>query len=58
MGHGRRYRLPDGTDRFLVDLAKLLFLTEGLGGELADPIKTTNVQDRRCLTTWVVRKGR
>jgi ubiquinone/menaquinone biosynthesis C-methylase UbiE len=54
---GRRYRLPDGTDRFLVDQAMLLSLTEELGGELADPIKTTNVQDQRCMTTWVVRKS-
>ncbi len=54
---GRRYRLPDGTDRFLVDQAMILSLTEALGGELADPIKTTNVQDQRCMTTWVVRKN-
>lgn len=54
---GRRYRLPDGTDRFLVDQSMLLALTEELGGELADPIKTTNVQDQRCMTTWVVRKS-
>ena len=26
-----------------------------LGGELLDPIKTTNVQGLRCMTTWVVR---
>ncbi len=54
---GRRFHLPDGSDRFLVDEAFLLDLTEGLGGELLDPLKTTVVQDRRCMTTWVVRKG-
>ena len=54
---GRRFHLPDGSDRFLVDEAFLLELTEELGGELLDPIKTTVVQDRRCMTTWVVRKG-
>lgn len=54
---GRRFHLPDGSDRFLVDEALLLELTEELGGELLDPIKTTVVQDRRCMTTWVVRKG-
>ena len=54
---GRRYHLPDGTDRFLVDEAMLLALTEELGGELLDPIKTTNVQGKRCMTTWVVGKG-
>ena len=50
------YRLPDGTNRYLVDEQSLLTLTESLGGELLDPIKTTNVQGLRCMTTWVVRK--
>lgn len=55
IGSGR-YRLPDGTDRYLVDEATLLSTTERLGGRLADPIKTTNVQGQRCMTTWCVRK--
>ena len=54
---GRRFALPDGSQRFLVDQPMLLELTGRLGGELADPIKTTVVQDLRCMTTWVVRKG-
>lgn len=54
---GRRCRLPDGSDRYLVDEPLLLELTAGLGGELADPLKTTVVQDQRCMTTWVVRKN-
>ena len=54
---GRRYRLPDGSDRFLVDEAMLLALTAELGGALADPIKTTNVQNLRCMTTWCVFKA-
>jgi len=54
---GQRYRLPDGTDRFLVDEEMLLSLTNQLGGELVDPIKTTNVQGKRCMTTWVLKKG-
>jgi SAM-dependent methyltransferase len=49
---GRQARLPDGTDRFVVDEAMLLDLTARLGGRLADPIKTTNVQGRRSMTTW------
>src|SRR5436305_7107218 len=49
---GRRYHLPDGTDRFLVDEAMLLALGMELGGTLADPLKTTNVQNLRCMTTW------
>jgi tellurite methyltransferase len=53
---GRRFRLPDQSERYLVDEALLLNLTEQLGGQLADPLKTTVVQDQRCMTTWVVRK--
>ncbi len=45
--------LPDGSDRFVVDEALLLEWTARLGGRLADPIKTTNVQGQRCMTTWV-----
>ena len=53
---GRRFRLPDGTERFLVDEALLNALAERLGGELADPLKTTVVQHQRSMTTWVLRK--
>jgi SAM-dependent methyltransferase len=53
---GRRFLLPDGTERYLVDEQMLLDTTRELGGELLDPLKTTIVQDQRCMTTWVVRK--
>ncbi len=53
---GRRHRLPDGTERFLVDEQILLVMTARLGGALLDPIKTTVVQDQRAMTTWVLRK--
>src|SRR5688500_5596225 len=53
---GTRVRLPDGTDRFIVDEPMLHHLTARLGGRLADPIKTTNVQQQRCMTTWCVVK--
>jgi SAM-dependent methyltransferase len=53
---GRRYHLPDGSDRFLVDEEMLLRMTERLGGELIEPIKTVNVQNLRCMTNWCVRK--
>ena len=53
---GRVVRLPDGSNRFVVDEAMLLGWTERLGGRLADPIKTTNVQQQRCMTTWSVFK--
>jgi SAM-dependent methyltransferase len=54
---GRRVRLPDGSDRFVVDEAILLERTEQLGGQLLDPIKTTNVQQQRCMTTWCLQKA-
>jgi ketosteroid isomerase-like protein len=53
---GRRFRLADGTDRYLVDAALLKRHTAALGGELLDTIKTTLVDDLRSMTTWVVRK--
>jgi hypothetical protein len=28
-----------------------------LNGQLIDPLKTTIVQNERCMATWVVRKG-
>ena len=54
--NGRRHLLPDGSERYLVDEALLLALTNDLGGALLDPIKTTVVQSQRAMTTWVVRK--
>lgn len=53
---GRRYRSPDGAERYLVDEALLASLAQRLGAELADPIKTTVVQNMRSMTTWVLRK--
>jgi tellurite methyltransferase len=53
---GRRYLLPDGSERYLVDEALLVMLTKQLGGHLEDPLKTTVVQNQRSMTTWVVRK--
>jgi tellurite methyltransferase len=53
-----RVRLPDGSMRFVVDERTVLAATERLGGTLLDPIKTTNVQNQRCMTTWVVQKQR
>jgi tellurite methyltransferase len=53
---GRRFRSPDGSERYLVDEALLDSTTERLGAELADPLKTTIVQNQRSMTTWVLRK--
>jgi len=54
---GRRSLLPDGSERYLVDEELLVNLTQELGGQLADPLKTTVVQNQRCMTTWVARKN-
>jgi len=53
---GRRFRLPDGSERYLVDAELLDSLAERLGGEPAEPLKTTVVQNQRAMTTWVLRK--
>lgn len=53
---GRRYRLPDGSDRFLVDAEMLQRVSNELGGEFLEPIKTTIVENMRAMTTWVLRK--
>lgn len=57
IGNGR-YLLPDGSERFLVNQEMLLRLTKKIGGELHEPIKTTNVQNMRSMTTWCVRKAK
>ena len=53
-----RLRLPDGSMRFVVSEAMLLALTESLGGRPLDPLKTTNVQNQRAMTTWVLESAR
>ena len=52
-----RVRLPDGSERFVVDERTLLEWTAGHRATLLDPIKTTNVQNQRCMTTWVLEKS-
>lgn len=52
-----RYLLPDGTERFLVDEEILSAATERLRGKRLEPLKTTNVENLRCMTTWVLGKA-
>jgi tellurite methyltransferase len=52
------FRIGDGSEWFLVDQAMLLNLTAEMNAVLVDPLKTTIVQDFRCMTTWVLRKRR
>jgi ubiquinone/menaquinone biosynthesis C-methylase UbiE len=51
-----RYVLPNEYELFLVNQETLLKYTDEFGS-LYEPIKTTNVQNLRCMTTWCVRKG-
>ena len=54
---GRRYHLPDGSERFLVDEAMLTRATGRLAASWAEPLKTTLVQNLRSMTTWVLWKA-
>lgn len=53
---GRRYHLPDGSQRFLVDEEMLLRETASLGGQWLEPFKTVVVQHQRAMSNWVLRK--
>lgn len=53
---GRRYHLPDGSDRFLVDERMLRQTTDSLGGEWLEPFKTVVVADMRSMSNWCLRK--
>jgi len=53
---GRRFHLPDGSDRFLVDEQMLSATTEALGGELLEPFKTVVVHGQRSMSNWCLRK--
>jgi tellurite methyltransferase len=55
IGKGR-YLLPDGSERFLVNEQMLRNYTASLNAQLHEPIKTTNVQNLRCMTTWCLQK--
>jgi tellurite methyltransferase len=55
---GNIFLIPDGSEWFLVDEQMLLSITAELNAVQVDPLKTTIVQDYRCMTTWVIRKRR
>jgi SAM-dependent methyltransferase len=55
MGNGL-YAMPGGQTWYLVDEQKLMALTATMKAILVDPLKTTIVQNHRCMTTWVLRK--
>jgi SAM-dependent methyltransferase len=51
-----RYWLPDGSIRFLVNYPMLGYYSNFLDAQLFEPIKTINVQELRCMTTWCLQK--
>jgi len=53
---GRRYRLPDGSVRFLVDESMLMSTTGNLGGRWLEPLKTVLVQNMRSMSNWILLK--
>jgi 2-polyprenyl-3-methyl-5-hydroxy-6-metoxy-1,4-benzoquinol methylase len=55
---GNVFRINDGSEWFLVDEGELMQMTQQWNAVMVDPLKTTIVQDYRCMTTWVLRKRR
>src|ERR1700760_2996436 len=55
---GGRFVVGDGSVWLLVDEEMLMEYSEKMDCVLVDPLKTTIVQDYRCMTTWVLRKRR
>ena len=53
----RRFTLPDGSERFLVDEAMLARMDARLGATRVDPLRTTLVHGQRSMTTWVLRRA-
>lgn len=53
---GRRFLLPDGSERFLVSEEYIDEVWGGIDAAWLEPVKTTNVQNLRCMTTLVLRK--
>lgn len=55
IGNGR-YNLPDGTERFLLTKNILHKITTNYNITFIEPIKTVNVDNKRCMTTLVIQK--
>jgi len=53
---GRRFVMPDGSERFVVDEALLADTARRLRATPLDPLKTSVVQNLRSMATWVLRK--
>jgi len=55
LGDGR-FSLPDGSDRFLLTRQLIEQVLKTFQMTLVEPVKTTNVEDLRCMTTLVMVK--
>lgn len=55
LGEGR-YRLPDGSERYLMSRPQIDALAESLGLEFLEAVKSTNVDGLRVMTTLVMVK--
>ncbi len=55
---GGRYVLPDGSERFLADSGLLGRTAEKHHALQVEPLKTVNVENLRCMTTWCLKKPR
>ena len=51
------YRIPDGTDRFLLNKTLLAECMQENNLAFLEPFKTVNVDDLRCMSTLVLRKN-
>ncbi len=51
-----RYLMPTGGEWYLATEAKLVMETNRLGAMMVEPLRSVNVQNLRCMTTWILRK--
>ena len=55
LGDGRHF-LPDGSERYLLTEGAVREWVKENGAWMVEPLKTTNVEYKRCMTTWVMQK--
>jgi hypothetical protein len=55
-GEQGRYLLPDGSTRYLMSDILIQEIVEKNGLKFIEPIKTTNVNNLRCMTTLILEK--
>ncbi len=52
----QRYIMPDGSERFVMNEEDFDFFAHKLGVLPFEPLKTTNVANLRCMSTWCLQK--